>query len=624
MAYDFGSNTLGIRNPFRKEGVIESLAGVLLALMGVWPLLQVAGALQQNDMVTAWVNAGLGLLLLVWGLRRAGVGLFKLFRYFVGRSVPTSLAYNRNPSEEDNAKAERNSLVYDAKTLESMLMGRKNSTFAEPNGWLARLIHSLLPKLVFMPYPIRNFVQELGGLMSTALVALTTFALAYFVSISGLVGEAGSLITPVLSLLLMVYLLAGWHRSSRNLRQQSNRNLNVKGAASLARLIAFAILIPVALGFLYQQVPPHQRDDLQLMLSTLGQYDAWGNLALLAAVAAVVIGLSWRLLAERFARVDQHTEVSEFRDNLQESVHPNEIFINIENIILANRRYKEVPNRLYKAFDPQLNEQSQGKGNFKGELLIETQPEYTPINYSGSFKLFRLIATLGAQGLLLAAAGLFYLLVQQGLDVFQLASNLPDRMSRRQGMELLGQLGAESATLLTLVFSALTCYAGGHILSRGTHLFWAELQFNSLLMWMKTEGTFTESKISTGMSIHDSTRSENVVVRSSITPWIITSRITSTTFATSGMLNLEMPRVVMSMHANDNELGTIVDELTGFLRGRENIASIRNESDLGNADVIHQVNQATRASLQVAEGEPRLSLTEQAAARAREETEPTA
>ncbi|PPT10886.1 hypothetical protein CKA32_007133 [Geitlerinema sp. FC II] len=42
--------------------------------------------------------------------------------------------------------------------------------------------------------------------------------------------------------------------------------------------------------------------------------------------------------------VTPQTEVSEFRANMQESVHPNEIFINIENIVLANRRYKEVPN----------------------------------------------------------------------------------------------------------------------------------------------------------------------------------------------------------------------------------------------------------------------------------------
>ena len=99
-------------------------------------------------------------------------------------------------------------------------------------------------------------------------------------------------------------------------------------------------------------------------------------------------------------------------------------------------------------------------------------------------------------------------------------------------------------------------------------MFWGELNFNSLLMYMKTEGTYTESRVSTGMAIHDSTRSENVVVRSSITPWIITSRINTSIFATSGMNNLEAPRFVMGMNKNDGELKEIVDEIKAFLRGR--------------------------------------------------------
>jgi hypothetical protein len=97
------------------------------------------------------------------------------------------------------------------------------------------------------------------------------------------------------------------------------------------------------------------------------------------------------------------------------------------------------------------------------------------------------------------------------------------------------------------------------------------------------------------MSIHDSTRSENVVVRSSITPWIITSQITSSIFATSGASNLEAPRLIMGMHKTDGELSKIVDEIVGFLRGRESIASITNESDLQNASTIHQVNEQSRA-----------------------------
>ena len=114
-------------------------------------------------------------------------------------------------------------------------------------------------------------------------------------------------------------------------------------------------------------------------------------------------------------------------------------------------------------------------------------------------------------------------------------------------------------------------------------------------MYMKTEGTFTESKISTGMSIHDSTRSENVIVKSSITPWIVSSRITTSTFASSGQNNVEMPRYVMSMHKNQDELDMMVQEIRDFLRGRETIAGFTNTKDLQQAENILRVNQASRS-----------------------------
>ena len=125
------------------------------------------------------------------------------------------------------------------------------------------------------------------------------------------------------------------------------------------------------------------------------------------------------------------------------------------------------------------------------------------------------------------------------------------------------------------------------------------------------------------MSIHDSTRSENVVVRSSITPWIITSRVMTSTFATTGTKNLEMPRYVMQMDKNNQELQGIVGEITQFLRKREAIASITNEQDLSSAENIYRVNEASRAKSDVLIGENATSekqkLEEQAAGKLRQD-----
>lgn len=63
--------------------------------------------------------------------------------------------------------------------------------------------------------------------------------------------------------------------------------------------------------------------------------------------------------------VDPHTEVSEHRDNWQRNLVPRELFIRLDAHILANRRYQEIPNRVYLKFNPEMMEEGgQDKGAF--------------------------------------------------------------------------------------------------------------------------------------------------------------------------------------------------------------------------------------------------------------------
>lgn len=180
MAYDFGSQTLGIKNPFKLEGRFRAFAGVLLLAAGIFPLLGVADRLETAP-IEAYANAILGFILLAAGSRHLGAGLFQMFRYFVGRSVPTSLAFNKSRSERETATAEQKALLYNDEKLHSMLMGRKNTTFVEPIGWVARLIHSVFPNLTFLPYPIRHVAQELGVMFLNFGTALISFLIVFFV-----------------------------------------------------------------------------------------------------------------------------------------------------------------------------------------------------------------------------------------------------------------------------------------------------------------------------------------------------------------------------------------------------------------------------------------------------------
>jgi hypothetical protein len=591
MAYDFGSQTLGIKNPFKKEGLFKAVAGVLVALLGIFTLIQVASELKA-DKVVGWAYVIIGFYLLISGVRHTSVGFIQLFRYFVGRSVPTSLAENKSPSEQESAKYERNALQYDAKTLYSMMMGRKNTTFTEPVGFLGRFVHSIFPKLTFLPHPLRMMAQEIAGMVINYLTGIVSFLIVFFIVTAGLAGETAALFAmPIVGTLLLLYLVISWSSAARAIQRTSQTVLKSSGGASFGVIIAASIMIPIVAGVYLDEWLIVSDNTQQIFTEASGIFNAWANLGLLTIATFVVLAAVLPLLFARMANASPQTEVSEYRENMQESVHPNEVFINIENIVLANRRYKEMPNRIYREFDPKLIEQSDGKGSFNGQLLIETQPALAEEeNNSKQDNKKTILSTIGQIAFVISAIAFYYL----GQNIISAIGAFDSWKLATTNSNLTFFLQALSSALFTL-FAWLTFKSAAKILDAASHLFWGEMHFASLLMHLNTEGTYTESKLSTGMSIHDSTRSENTVVRSSITPWIITTRIKTSIFATSGMKNLEQPRYIMSMAKNDQELDSIVDEIKSFLKEREAIAAITNERDLSNASQIHQINQQSRA-----------------------------
>ncbi len=136
----------------------------------------------------------------------------------------------------------------------------------------------------------------------------------------------------------------------------------------------------------------------------------------------------------------------------------------------------------------------------------------------------------------------------------------------------------------------------GTVLAQAAHVFFAEVCFESRLVHFFTDnGTFSRSKLSTGMGIHDSTRSENEVVRSSLTPWMLCTRLQTVTFAVSGAHNLEQHRYVVEMSKDDAFLEAVVRALRHFIRSRQIVAGLTADGDFAAAGAIHRVNQVTRA-----------------------------
>ncbi|MBD2857924.1 hypothetical protein IB286_02815 [Spongiibacter sp. KMU-158] len=598
MAFDYGSIDLGLRNPFKKEGAVTSIRGVLVALMGLYLLLAAAGAVQ-TDPYKGWVLVAFGIGLLASGVASVSGGVLAMLRYFVGRNHPTSLASNASPSESSTAQEESSYVFYTQKSLIEMVVGRKNATFIEPVGLLARFVHSVIPRLTYMPYPIRNMAQGLFGAWVKTVVALIAYALVAFVTLAGFAGEAGQFIFPVYSITLTIYLFLVWRQAGKAIARDVARSIPSMGGGELVKVISAAIILPVAVGLaasLFSSttgVPLSEaREFLVYFPSTYTVYYLVAIIVSASACTAIIM----LMLHKRLKFANPSVEVSELRENWQESVHPNEIFINLDNLVMANRRYKEVPNRVYKGMEPQLREQVEGKGSFHGEMMQEVQPRVREMNLGEGFIKARLASLVSGNVLFLVASIITLSLAFTFADglVFIRGVIGAYGIDQLTGEEVLAISGViEKVLHLVLVAGLVRAFA--RILANSAHLFFAEIQFESDLIYFKVDGTFTESKISTGAAIHDSTRSENTLVRSSITPWVIVCRLVTTTFASTGMRNLEYPRYIMEMHKNEPELASIRSDVISFLKDRESIASITSARDLENASQIHAINKQSRA-----------------------------
>ncbi|HBW97649.1 MAG TPA: hypothetical protein DEF74_04990 [Pseudoalteromonas sp.] len=598
MAFDYGSIDLGLKNPFKLEGKVTALRGIIESVAGV-SLLVIAASSVKESTTAGWILMLFGMFILALGIRSLSSGIYATLKYFVGRNHPTSLAYNFSKSESSTAQEEKKEVAYNAQSLEEMLVGRKNSTFKEPNGFLSRLLHSLIPKLLFLPYPIRNVAQRLFGSWVSTLVALIAYGLVAFVSLSGFTGEAGELAFPVYSAILMFYVIFSWRSSSKPISRNAERNIEALGGGTLAKIISLSFILPIVIGLSMSWLMQEQhisKQEIDVWLAQLPNLHASIYLIAIIILATLSCALVFTMIKARLNAVTPTAEVSELRENWQESVHPDEVFINLDNLVMANRRYKEVPNRVYRELDPKLQEQIEGKGGFKGEMIQEVQPKLHAMELGKNFTLARLIALISANLLYIVALVLTVLLAYSLIDIYYYidSANINNLQQTFNNQNVI-QFSSLLMSSVHILIIAVIIKAFARLLANCAHLFFAEMQFESLLVYFKCEGTFTESKISTGTGIHDSTRSENTLVRSSITPWVIVSRVITSTFAATGMKNLEHPRHIMEMHKDEGQLQAIKNDVIAFLKDRESIASITSERDLGNASQIHQLNQQTRA-----------------------------
>lgn len=379
----------------------------------------------------------------------------------------------------------------------------------------------------------------------------------------GLTKLADSSYPQWMGLILAVFLLIIWKPNNLSIKRVNRLKIESVSLNGVLIMTALAVIAPVICELRLRKgavIPEAPLDPTVYLL-------------LVVILMIVSIADALFIAKKRAEMLNPKTEVSEYRDHWQENVHPKDIFRSLD-MEMANSRYKEIPNRIYREMKPQLvMEGSTDKGSFEGDTIQETQPIHEEIKFPAIYSILRLVTS--AYGHLLVCLSALLLFLKN--------RDLPDLTS--------------FASIMETFFVPLLLWSFGTIAINIAHIVWAEINFKSILIHFKGEGTYTESKISVGMAITDSTRSENVVVRTSFTPWLIVSEITSCTFACTGPYNLERARYVMDMNKSDAVLDEIIKGIRGFLDGRQIVANTVSEKDMDSVGNIYNLNQISPANI---------------------------
>ena len=214
-----------------------------------------------------------------------------------------------------------------------------------------------------MPYALRNDAGSRFAAAAHSVVILALLGLAWFAGVTGLVPMAGTPVMAWLVAIITLLLVSIWLREA--LRPSGGNRTAILRFTPLALVIwaAVAVATPFALVAVNGVRP--------LPELPFSPYP-WFMLTLLLGGAAAAYSLF--LAIRRAPPTQPATNVSEYREHWQESVHPMDIFRAIE-ITLAKHRFQEIPNRVYVNDVPQLVAQgSQNKGEFEGRTVQEVQP----------------------------------------------------------------------------------------------------------------------------------------------------------------------------------------------------------------------------------------------------------
>lgn len=541
MSYQYGKDVLNIKNPFKEAGYLMLIRGAISSAIGIFLLLSIRDLMTAGEENISYITLAASLVILADGIINLFKGMVKGFRFLVGREVPENLSYN-----------------YGAKSLYDMLEGRKNLTFQSPANFLEHIIISIYENYLFLPPPLRRTLYQFLKIVYLSALILVTYGIMLLTNYLGFTQLMDNNLLPWYTFILftVLFLITIFNQPSG---KKIYKPIAGKSDILLSVLIiVFAVGIPF-ISNIINGLPQPPIKPVPYVLLILG----------LSAIAATS---NFFLAYFRAQLVNPATDVSEFREHWTQNLHPQDVFRSFSHE-LENIRFKELPHRKYHDLKPQLSmEGSMDKGSYEGDTLLETQPYSKKIILPDTMVKIRLgIAVLGHLIGILASVILFFSV--KNIEVVAIGS------------------------IVNIFLSASILFIFSSYLTKIALQYWAEVTFESYLIYLKIEGTYTESTISTGKAIYDSTSSENKLVRSSITTRLLISRFQSTTLAGGQGKNLMQQRYVLTMEKADEMQNLVINGIKKFMSEKEVIATIASQKDKDSTAEIHKLNVEQRKNI---------------------------
>ncbi|CAH0532256.1 hypothetical protein VST7929_00068 [Vibrio stylophorae] len=585
--YDHSQNAPRIANPMRFLGAMQALRGVILTVLAALILLKVSPFLA----IQTW----LGLTATIIGFGLMGVGIFDIamglrhsFRLFIGRTLPISLARNLADSSVTDQSFEKPYLAYGAQILHEQLKKGVNSSFQEPQGWMASLIASLYPAYIVHPRPVRGVILGVFTALAKTLLSMIILAIVWFVCTAGLVGDAAGFVQNGAIIAAVAYLSFVWRRIGFDDRLSSTR--------SIAITLGLSLVLPVALSLVYAAFSRPIQNDPAFAHGLTSGFDAqmYSGVMLIGIVifAAVATVLAMQMLASR-DKSPCRVKVTERVENTQQNFHPQDLINNMDALVWNDYREESVPNRVYHNSN-KIDWQSEQEGKFEYGQILESQPQVVPVEASGQYRLLRIISAvlytiLGVAGAVMLYQGMQF--VAEITDEIIFISH--QRISDYEAATYIGNFGFG---VLNWVLLAWLTFSLSSAMRKILLPFVAEVRWQSRLISFEMNGTATRTHQRSGNKITDTHQTENIITRCSMTAWLWCAKIQSTSFVNLYGRGLRSPRTILDITEDGSSAQQVLNNIQQFLGSRSNTVSLaQNEKDLEAAQQMSALNQSAEA-----------------------------